>query len=191
MLTDLAPPPVAAAQIVALAAHLRLPGGYADEADGAARLAAVFAAAVAYIERRIERALQRRAFRLDIRHWPQDGRLVLPVAPVVRLVSLDTVDAEGARLAWPIGQVTLDALGPTPVARTAPLHRWPPIPVGGHASLVFEAGYGPDWTDVPSDLRLAVLMLAAALHDVGLDPQVEGLPFGVVALTEPYRRVRV
>lgn len=191
MLTDLAPPPVAAAQIAALAAQLRLPTGYAEEADGAARLSALLEAAVAHIERRIARALLRRPFRLDIRVWPANGRVVLPVAPVVRLVSLDVVDAAGGRTGWEIGQAWLDSLAPSPQVRAAPLHRWPTIPNGGHASLVFEAGYGADWADVPPDLRLAVLMLAAALHDSGLDPEADALPFGVVALTEPYRRVRV
>jgi uncharacterized phiE125 gp8 family phage protein len=191
MLTDLAPPPVVAAQIAALAAQLRLPAGYAEEPDGAARLAVLFQASVAHIEARIARALVRRAFRLDVRAWPADGRVILPVAPVARLVSLDVVDAEGGRTGWDIGQAWLDALGSAPNARAVPLHEWPFIPDGGHAEMVFEAGYGAEWADVPPDLRLAVLMLATTLHDAGLDRDTAALPFGVVALTEPYRRVRI
>ena len=58
---------------------------------------------------------------------------------------------------------------------------------------VFDAGFGVAWTDVPVDLRQAVLLLAGEFyehrHDDGA--QTAGLPFGVVTLIERWRNVRL
>ena len=191
MLTDLAPPAAAAAQIEALAAQLRLPVGYVDEPDGRARLAALIEAAVCHVESRTGRSLLRRSFLLTTASWPDDGRLEVPTAPVVRVIGLDLVASDGARSAVDISAVAVDALGAVPVVRLTPGSQWPTIPVGGWAELVLEAGYGVAWTDVPADLRLAVIMMAASLHDTGLAPEALAVPFAVIALTEPYRRVRL
>lgn len=191
MLVDLAPPAATAAQIEALAAHLRLPLGYIDEADGRARLAALVEAAVCHIENRTGRALMRRPFGLTTASWPDDGRVEIAFAPLVRVIGLDLVASDGARQAADAGVLMVDALGARPAVRPATGSRFPPIPSGGQAELVLEVGYGLEWTEVPADLRLAVVMLAAALHDTGLAPEARAIPFGVVALTEPYRRVRI
>ena len=69
----------------------------------------------------------------------------------------------------------------------------PTIPTDGSAEITFEAGFGPDWADVPADLRQAVLLLAAEYyeqrHDVG--GRSGAMPFGVMALIERWRTVRV
>jgi uncharacterized phiE125 gp8 family phage protein len=59
--------------------------------------------------------------------------------------------------------------------------------------VVLDAGFGPGWTDLPVDLRQAVLLLASEYyehrHDDGA--QAAGLPFGVVTLIERWRTVRI
>jgi uncharacterized phiE125 gp8 family phage protein len=70
----------------------------------------------------------------------------------------------------------------------------PTIPTGGSAEVQFEAGYGADWADVPSDLGQAVLLLAAHYYEHRHDATSEDLgaiPFGVAALIERYRVVRM
>ena len=191
MLTDLAPPVAAAAQVEGVAAQLGLPTGYADEPAGRARLAALIDAAVCHIEQRVSRALINRNFRLTLPAWPDDRFAPLPLAPLRQLVSLAVVGSDGTWTAAPSDSTRLDMLGEVPGVRAAPGYRFPPIPTGGHAEIVFEAGYGPDWADVPADLRLAVTLLAAALHDAGAEAAQSTMPFGVVALTEPYRQVRL
>ena len=69
----------------------------------------------------------------------------------------------------------------------------PAIPSDGLVKVVFDAGFGAAWTDVPVDLRQAVLLLASEYyehrHDDGA--QAAGLPFGVVTLIERWRTVRI
>jgi uncharacterized phiE125 gp8 family phage protein len=69
----------------------------------------------------------------------------------------------------------------------------PSVPGGGHVEVVFTAGFGTAWSDVPADLRQAVLMLAADLYErrdeMGLREQ--GLPFAILSLIERWRTVRV
>ncbi len=67
------------------------------------------------------------------------------------------------------------------------------VPPDGMVRVVFEAGFGSAWTDIPVDLRQAVLLLAAEYyehrHDDGT--QGAGFPFGVVTLIERWRNVRL
>ena len=191
MLIDLAPPVAGAAHIADLADQLRLPAGYAAEAEGTARLARLATSALGLIEARTGRALTERRFLLRLDRWPDGGRILLPVAPAKAVEALAVVDAEGRRTEADPSLLSLDALGSTPAATLCPTRPRPGIPKGGHAEVVLRAGYGPGWDAVPSDLRLAVTLLGAALHDVGLDSDTMAMPFGVLALTEPYRRVRL
>jgi uncharacterized phiE125 gp8 family phage protein len=69
----------------------------------------------------------------------------------------------------------------------------PSVPADGRVEVVFTAGFGAGWPDVPADLRQAVLLLAAEYYEhrseMGLREQ--GLPFGIMALIERWRTVRV
>jgi hypothetical protein len=61
------------------------------------------------------------------------------------------------------------------------------------ARIGFMAGFGPDWSDLPADLAQAALMLAAHFYEnrnaSGRDPAA--MPFGVAALLERYRTIRL
>lgn len=68
----------------------------------------------------------------------------------------------------------------------------PRIPRGGEAEIRFTAGFGASWGDVPSDLRQAVMMLAAHFYENrNAQPDTGGLPFGVLVLLEAYRVTRI
>ncbi len=69
----------------------------------------------------------------------------------------------------------------------------PGVPEGGSATVQFTAGFGSDWTDVPIDLRQAVLMLAAHYYEYRHDTGLQGgcMPFGVTSLLERYRPMRL
>jgi uncharacterized phiE125 gp8 family phage protein len=55
------------------------------------------------------------------------------------------------------------------------------------------AGFGPEWSDLPADLRQAVLLLAAHYYEYRHEVQYDGgcMPFGVSALIERYRTMRL
>ncbi len=69
----------------------------------------------------------------------------------------------------------------------------PAIPVAGEVEIGFDAGFGAAWGDVPADLAQAVLMLAAYFYENRSDVGAAqgNLPFGVTALIQRYRVVRL
>jgi len=199
ILTELGAVAPAALPLDAFRAHLRLPevaGG--DPAPGAAveaaALEAALRAALAAIEARTGKVLLARDFRLVLNHWHDGAVQVLPVAPVLAVVSLSLRDRDGGAVPADPGRYALepDTHRPRLLARGALL---PSIPRGGRAELVFTAGFGPAWGDLPPDLARAVLMLAAHYWEerhMGAGHGAGGLvPFGVATLIERWRTVRV
>ena len=79
-----------------------------------------------------------------------------------------------------------------PVLRPAG-HCLPMVPSGGVIEILFRAGYGAAWSDLPPDLGQAVLLLAAHFYEHRSETALaEGcMPFGVASLIERYRKVRL
>ena len=68
----------------------------------------------------------------------------------------------------------------------------PTVSQGGVVTITFSAGFGPGWDAVPADLAQAVLLLAARYHeDRSFEGSQSALPFGVSALIERWRSVRM
>lgn len=192
ILSEDSPVPVASLPIQALRDHLRLGTGFAEDGLQDGLIEAFLRAAIAAIEGRTGKALLLRQFRCVLDDWRDPGAQALPVAPVPVIVSVTLVDALGAEtvLDAAVYRVLADLHRP----RLAPLGSLlPAVPVGGRVEIRFHAGFGPNWNDVPADLRQAVLMLAADLYErrdeMGLREQ--GLPFAILSLIERWRTVRV
>ena len=175
-------------------AHLRLASGFADDGAQDALVAGYLRAAILAIEARTGKVLLARDFRLRLRDWKDAHGQPLPVAPVREVKSLtllsrmgvaEAVAAEGFRLEVDVHRPLLRPVG------------WllPSVPTGGSVEVVFEAGFGPEWADVPADLAQAVMMLTAQYHEnrhgaVGLS-RGGAIPFDVLALIERWRVIRV
>lgn len=172
--------------------HLRLGTGFADDAaqDGLAE--SYLRAALAAIEGRIGKALISRGFTWGVSYWRDPAEQALPLAPVSAVASLVLIDAAGAETtADPAGyRLVKDGQRPKIAATGTAL---PAISSGGEARIAFTAGFGPAWTDVPADLRHAVLLLAAGYYENRHDASAPraAMPFGVMALIERWRTVRV
>jgi uncharacterized phiE125 gp8 family phage protein len=192
MLTETTVVPTASLPIAALKEHLRLGAGFAMPAGQDDLLESYLRAAIAAIEGRIGKALIQRSFEWSIEDWRDPEGQALPIAPVSAIQSLTLYAVDG----------TPTVIPPTAFALAADIHRpriesvgltLPQVPTGGRASIAFDAGFGLTWTEVPADLRQAVLLLAAEFyehrHDDGTSSK--GLPFAVVALIERWRQVRV
>ena len=193
MLSEETAVPEAALPLDELRAHLRLGTGFADLQAADAVLISYLRAAIAAVEGRTTKALLARDYRLELAAWRGDGDQPLPVAPVSAVSEVLLRDAAGAEVVVPaagyrlvpdLGRPRLEALsGALPV-----------IGQGGVAVVRFTAGFGPDWADVPVDLAQAVLMLAAQFYETrheGAAASAGSLPFGVLALIERWRTVRV
>jgi uncharacterized phiE125 gp8 family phage protein len=191
MLTEETPVPTAALPVEEFKDHLRLGSGFADDGMQDGLIEAYLRAAMAAIEGRIGKMLYRRRFLWVLECW-RDDEQALPVSPVAGLVSLTLVNAEGGETLVPATSYRLipDLHRPRLVGKGTSL---PTIPTDGLVKVVFDAGFGPAWTDVPVDLRQAVLLLASEFYEHRHDDsaQAAGLPFGVVTLIERWRTVRI
>lgn len=191
MLTEVTPVPQAALPVEEMKDHLRMGSGFADDALQDGLIETYLRAALAAIEGRIGKMLFQRRFLWVLECW-RDEEQALPVSPVSAIESLTLVDAAGGEVLAPVGAYRLikDLHRPRLAGRGTSL---PTIPNDGVAKVVFDAGFGAAWTDVPVDLRQAVLLLAGEYyehrHDDGA--QAAGLPFGVVTLIERWRTVRI
>ena len=191
MLTEETPVPTLALPVEEMKDHLRMGSGFADDGLQDGLIETYLRAAMAAIEGRIGKMLFQRRFLWVLECWREDEQ-ALPVSPVSGIVSLTLVDAAGGEgvAAATTYRLVKDLHRPRLVGKGTAL---PVIPSDGMAKVLFDAGFGAAWTDIPVDLRQAVLLLAGEFyehrHDDGA--QTAGLPFGVVALIERWRTVRI
>ncbi len=184
-LTEDTPIAAAALPVRAMTEHLRLGTGFSDDGMQDALIETYLRAAIATLEGRIGKALLARRFRLTLGRWRGYGPQVLPMAPVVRVVSLTVAGREvldeRVRLLVDLHRPMVDVRGGFPI-----------IPEGQQAVVVFEAGFG-DWDAVPHDLQQAVMLLAAEYHEVRHEAglRVAALPMQVATLIERWRTVRL
>ncbi|MCU9848717.1 hypothetical protein OEZ60_11945 [Defluviimonas sp. WL0024] len=191
MLSEVTPVPQAALPVAEFKDHLRLGTGFADDGAQDALVAGYLRAALAAIEGRIGKALIARDHVLELNQWRWPECQAFPVAPVSAIVLVTVKDRGGeAEVIDPARyRLERDAQRPKIVAAGALL---PGIPVGGSVEVLFTAGFGPSWSDVPDDLAQAVFLLAAQFHENRHEAGERlGMPFGVMALIERWRTVRV
>lgn len=175
--------------VAAFRAHLVLGRGFSDEAAQDDLLRAVLRAAIRSIEGRISKVLLTRRFVLRLNRWRSGAAQTLPLAPVQSVTQMALIDRTGAVVVvnptrW---QLARDAHRPRVVARATLL---PTIPLNGAVEITFDAGFGPDWADVPADLALAVFMLAARFYEQRGGADAEVSP-DVAALIAPHLSVRL
>ncbi|MEO8531241.1 MAG: head-tail connector protein [Deltaproteobacteria bacterium] len=193
MLIELTTVPNIALPVTDFREHLRLGSGFADDGLQNSVLESFLKAAISAIEGRTGKALLQRQFLWSISAWRDGAVQVLPIAPVVSLISLKVLDRTGAETVVPVDQYRLvkDGQRPKLVATSLVL---PTIPFAGSAEMTFEAGFGATWDDLPADLGQAVMLLAAHYYDnrnAVSENGAIGIPFGVGALIERYRSLSV
>ena len=192
MLVEVSPVPGASLPVQALKDHLRMGSGFAEDTLQDNLLEGFLRAALAAIEARTGKALYRRAFTWTLEAWRQGDRQALPLAPVSAVTALVVIDALGAETTMGAASFRLvpDAQRPLVVALSGTM---PTIPQNGSARLALTAGFSTDWAGMPPDLQQGVLMLAAHFYEYRQETGLaEGcMPFGVTAMIERYRPVRL
>lgn len=193
LLTEVTEVPVEALPLQVMKDHLRIGTGFSDDGMQDTLIAAHLRAAIATIESRTGKALLARRFRLRLDGWRDDrGGQALPVAPVSAVVSVALAGADGVAVVLDPGRYRLvqDMARPRLVGLSGSL---PTVPDGGWLEIVFDAGFGAVWTNVPADLAQAVLLLAAEHYENRLDAggTRAALPMAVHALIERWRTVRL
>lgn len=170
--------------------HLRLGTGFTDDGAQDALLKRLIRAGIAGIESRVSKMLMTRSFLYTVECWRDPGEQTLPVAPVQAITSVNLVDRTGVpTLVDPTRYVLVkDTHRPRLAAAGVLL---PNIPTDGTAEIVFASGFGPVWTDVPPELRQAVMLLSAHYHEHRVETDSGTMPFGVAALIERWRNIRI
>ena len=182
--------PDAALPLAAFKDHLKVGTGFGVPAGEDAVLRTCLRGAIASVEARTGKAVLARRFLWRVTAWRDLGRQTLPVAPVSAIAEVRTIGLNGtARIIDPASyRLEPDTHRPAIVALGLVL---PTIPVGGAAEIVFDAGFGPTWDDVPADLAQAVLMLAAHQFETRGADGTPGVPDAVAALLSPHRQIRL
>lgn len=164
MLVEQTTVPGAAMPVAQFKDHLRLGTGFADDGVQDQLLETFLRAAMAAIEASTGKILLSRDFTWTLTAWRDLAAQALPVAPVSQITSLTITDRLGGDELISTDRYTLEA----------DLHRprlvstgicLPAIPVGGQVGIAFEAGFGANWSDIPSDLAQAVMLLAATYYE--------------------------
>ena len=170
--------------------HLRLATGFADANTADGYLEELLRAALAAVEGRTGKALFARDFRLALTAWRDCDAQPLPVAPVSAVVALTITDKAGVETVVDPVRYQLEADMQRP--RLIAYGTLPTVPTGGTVDIVFTGGFGPAWSDIPVDLRQAVLLIGAGYferrHEEGAE--AGAMPFGVMALLDRWRTVR-
>lgn len=193
MLVEMTTTPGEALPVPELRAQLRLGTGFGEETLQDGVLENLLRAAIAAVEGRTGKALFARRFAWTLTGWRDPSAAVLPLAPVSALHELRLVGRTGAvTVVDPAAyRLVQDGHRPRLVATSLAL---PAIMLGGSAEVEFQAGFGEAWAAVPPDLGHAVLLLAAHYYEHRYDAASEGvgaIPFGVAALIERYRTLRI
>lgn len=192
MLSELTTVPGASLPVQGLKDHLRLGTGFTEDGLQDGLIEAYLRAAIAAVEGRIGKVLIGRRFKLELEDWRTKGEQPLPVAPVSAVVSVTVVDA--ADVALPVEparyRLVRDMHRPKLVSVGVLL---PTVPMDGRVEVVFDAGFGATWAEVPVDLAQAVMLLAAEYYETRQPGYggSSGLPFAVQALIERWRTVRI
>ncbi|GJD95712.1 head-tail connector protein [Methylobacterium iners] len=179
-------PAVEPVSLAAMRAYLRLDPDH-DAEDGL--VTSLLAAARSAIEAATGRILAPGRYRLMLTAWPADGRVPLPLSPLVALVRASVVDAQGAVTELGPGLVRP---GPDPVEAPVLIVDPAAPSLMGRAALVeVAAGYGGEGPPLPPALAQAIRMLTAAWFEHRGDEAVPILPASVAALIAPHRRLRL
>lgn len=189
-LTETTAPGTTPVSLEELAAHLRLNFGFVDSGSEDALLMLYLDNATRAIEQRLGQALILRSFRVETDCWDRDGRYLIPVGPVV---SLNEINLRSATTTVNI-PTTEFSIGPGRSRQrlaTSVGGVLPPVPNGGIAEILFDAGYGFAGTDVPGEIRQAVLILAGHLYQNREGDNDATFPAMVTSLIAPHHVLRV
>jgi len=191
ILNELSAVPSEDLPIVEFSEHLHLGSGFADDGSQNSVLEAYLRAAIAAVEARTGKALYLRRFSWMVYGWILEDAQGIPVSPVKSIESLRVISSSGMENVIEAIEYGLFKDKHFPTMRSQ-VGRLPHIPDGGRAEIIVEAGFGPAWSDIPADLRQSILMLAANFYENRHgNSGGDNLPAGVLALLEPYRKMRL
>lgn len=189
ILTETTSVPTEVLPIAEFKAHLRLGTGFSDSDVQDELLESYLRSAISTIEARSGRVLLQKNYSWQLTKWRDAVRQILPVRPVTAVTEVKLVDLAGVEELAAVDdfQFVPDDICPAVEATGSVL---PKVPIGGMVDIVFEAGFGPLWSDLPSDLAQAVLIVASNAYENRTGTGM-AVPVAALSLIEPYRALRL
>lgn len=162
------------------------PEDYPEGSAEKAMLEAQIHAATRWLEKRLGRAIVGATVELAMDGFPA-GAIELRQFPVRRLVSIKYMDQAGEEQEIPAEEVQQDFSSLR--GRLNRAGGWPASAAGFNTvRIVLEVGCGEP-EEIPHDLQLSILMLAAHFHENGsatTPVKLHEVPNGALALADPY-----
>ncbi len=153
-------------------------------------VAGLVKAARLMIEAASRRILIEQRWRVVLDRWPKDGRVMLPLSPLMAVDGITVFDATGAEVAVPEGAYDLDLAGDPPCIAVANAPE--PGKARGGISIALRAGFGAAPDAVPATLKLAIKILVAHWFENRGDVVGEQImPPEAMALVAPFQRARL
>lgn len=133
---------------------LRSPVGYNDD-----EFNMMISSARQQAEKDLDRALITQEVTMTLDYFPAKETIHLIKAPVQSITSFSYIDTSGSSQALVAG-TDYRFTNTGDKARIIPISGWPSVSTDrkGAITIVYDAGYGDAATDVPSDIRMAVLL---------------------------------
>ena len=159
-------------------------------------ISTLITAARLHIEGTTGRALISQSWRTICDSWPENRQIILPVAPLLSITQIIVYDSEGSPTSLGLAQFQ-------PETKTAPARIFVPSSIAGlpemreHNGIEIDyvAGHGSLGSDVPADLRQALLMLVGYWFENRDAVVIAGsgavVPPGFEALVGTYRGVQL
>jgi uncharacterized phiE125 gp8 family phage protein len=155
------------------------------------------AAARLYVEQETGRQLLEATWLRSLEGFPADGVIELPYPPLLEVESVTYGDAGADVIVDPASYVVNAPAGPyarrgwlRPVADGS----WPTVSrATGAVRVRYRAGYGPEASDVPDLLRVALLYIVGSFHQFRSEVQQEQhgavvkIPLGAASIIRQFR----
>ncbi|KLK92717.1 hypothetical protein AA309_13715 [Microvirga vignae] len=178
-------PAVEPVTLLEMKAYLRVDGEAEDDL-----ISGLIRAARLMVESASRRILIEQRWRLVMDRWPQDGKVLLPISPLLTVDGIKVIDAAGIATEVPAGSIEADPASDPPciLITNAPV----PGRLRNGIEIALRAGYGASPDAVPTTLKLAIRILVAHWYENQGDVVGEQiLPPEAIALVAPFQRARL
>lgn len=185
---QISPPAIEPVSLAEARDHLRITG----EEEDAAIESLIVTARIA-VETDTRRVLMAQEWRAVVNEpWPDDGRLELPVVPLLQITQIRLVAEDGSETVQSASEYEVETERSILAWNSAPAEigsSW----LAGELQIDFTAGYGLSGDDVPAPLRYAIMMLVAHWFETRsmatIDGRLQPAPETYGRLIAPYRRL--
>lgn len=181
------PPGVEPVTLVEAKAHLRV--GHADED---ALISLLIVSARRHVEAQTGLCLIAQGWTHFRDDWPEDGVLVLPLAPLISLDEVGVYGEDDTKEVVDPAHYYSDTASRPPRLMLRGSRAWArPGRIGNGIAIALTAGFGNVGSDVPASLREAILQLIAHWFEHRGDGRPPAVPLTVTTLLQSFREKRL